>query len=178
VIVPDTADWTWVLRRRCGECGLEVSRLDRASLPGLVDRLAATWLGVLATRPPAGLVTRAVPGRWSPAEYGCHVEDVFGISGERIDLMITGAGPSFPNWDQDATAVEKDYAAQDPRATAERLLAAGRALATRLTPLGPAEWGYEGHRSNGSDFTIESYARYVIHDVFHHLWDVGEPFDL
>ena len=32
-----------------------------------------------------------------------------------------------------------------------------------------------GRRSNGSVFTVETLGRYFLHDVLHHLHDVGHP---
>ena len=36
------------------------------------------------------------------------------------------------------------------------------------------EWGKQGMRSDGAAFTVESLARYMLHDVEHHLWDARE----
>jgi hypothetical protein len=35
-----------------------------------------------------------------------------------------------------------------------------------------AQWQRTGSRSDGADFTVESFARYFIHDPVHHLYDV------
>ncbi|NDG11232.1 MAG: hypothetical protein EB111_05220 [Actinobacteria bacterium] len=35
------------------------------------------------------------------------------------------------------------------------------------------EKSVRGFRSDGSAFTVESIARYLMHDPVHHLWDVG-----
>ena len=37
----------------------------------------------------------------------------------------------------------------------------------------PDQWQRTGRRSNGSAFTVETLGRYHLHDVVHHLWDVG-----
>jgi hypothetical protein len=40
----------------------------------------------------------------------------------------------------------------------------------------PADaWNRTGRRSNGSVFTIDTLARYHLHDVVHHLRDVEGP---
>jgi len=35
------------------------------------------------------------------------------------------------------------------------------------------QWSRRGIRSDGSIFTVDSIARYLMHDPVHHLWDVG-----
>jgi len=34
------------------------------------------------------------------------------------------------------------------------------------------QWQRTGFRSDGAWFTVESFARYFIHDLVHHLYDV------
>jgi hypothetical protein len=34
------------------------------------------------------------------------------------------------------------------------------------------QWRRPGNRGDGSRFTVESFARYFIHDPVHHLYDV------
>jgi hypothetical protein len=33
-----------------------------------------------------------------------------------------------------------------------------------------------GFRSDGAQFTVESFGRYLLHDPIHHLWDVAHIF--
>ena len=113
-IVPDTKNWTWVLERRCPECGFVSSEVPVDQIAGLLRANARAWAEVLAEDP--GLLARRVRGdRWSPLEYACHVRDVFRIMDERLNLMTTLDNPSFQNWDQDRTALEDRYEAQDPK---------------------------------------------------------------
>jgi hypothetical protein len=50
---------------------------------------------------------------WSALEYACHLRDGFRIYDQRLELMLTQDGPRYPNWDQDATAVEDRCGEQD-----------------------------------------------------------------
>lgn len=75
---------------------------------------------------------------WSPLEYACHVRDVFRIMDTRLGLMLDSHDPAFENWDQDATAVEDDYRAQDPAAVAAELKAAAETFAVRYAGVGRA----------------------------------------
>jgi hypothetical protein len=52
------------------------------------------------------------------------------------------------------------------------MLAAG-AVSALYRSVPDDAWERSGRRSNGSVFTISSLARYHLHDVVHHLWDVS-----
>ena len=80
--------------------------------------------------------------------------------------------PTFANWDQDETALDDAYDTQDPDTVAGQLAAAATRIADRFDGVSGAEWSRRGIRSDGAHFTVESFARYVIHDVTHHLVDV------
>lgn len=45
-------------------------------------------------------------------------------------------------------------------------------LASRFDSVAGEMWARTGFRSDGAAFTVESFARYLIHDPVHHLWDV------
>jgi uncharacterized protein (DUF924 family) len=109
---------------------------------------------------------------WSPLEYACHARDVFRIFDTRVGLMISEDGPHFANWDQDATAVEDRYDLQVPAVVADELFTAANALADRFDAVRGDQWDRAGFRSDGSAFTVDSLARYLMHDPVHHLWDV------
>jgi hypothetical protein len=169
-IEPDTKDWTWVLQRRCPECGFDASTTPFAEIPDLIRNNAAAWPAVLA-RSDAGV--RPAPDRWSALEYACHVRDVFRLYDTRLHLMLDEDEPTFPNWDQDATAEAEHYGDQDPQTVASELAAAADALAASFAEVANDDLARTGTRSDGATFTVESFARYLIHDPVHHLWDVG-----
>jgi DinB superfamily len=168
-IVPDSKDWTWVLRRPCPECGFDSGSFGRAEIPGLVRDNAAAWQAPLAA---ADAARRPRPGKWSPLEYGCHVRDVFRLYDYRLGLMLTQDDPLYPNWDQDETAVADRYDTQDPATVAAGLAAAARAIAASFAALDDAQWTRPGRRGDGASFTVETFARYFVHDPVHHLYDV------
>lgn len=168
-ITPDTKDWTWVLEASCPECGFDSAGLDRDELGPLVLTNAARWQVALA-RPDA--TQRPAADVWSPLEYACHVRDVHRVFARRLEVMLHEDDPLFANWDQDATAIEDDYAAQDPATVAYELGNAAESVAATYDGVADHEWGRTGRRSNGSVFTVESLGRYHLHDDIHHLWDV------
>jgi hypothetical protein len=169
-IVPDTKDWTWVLQRPCPECGLDARSLARDAVAGMIRSNASAWHDALAQ--PAGARHRPAPGKWSALEYGCHVRDVLRLYDQRLGLMLTQEGPRYPNWDQDATAVADRYGEQDPATVAAELAQAAETIAARFDALSPRQWQRTGSRSDGAQFTVESFARYFVHDPVHHLYDV------
>jgi DinB superfamily len=169
-IVPDAKDWTWVLQRRCGECGLDTRQVEPGDVAGLLRTNSAAWVAVLGSGPTVR--QRPAPGVWSALEYACHVRDVFELYDERLQLMLTEADPLFPNWDQDQTAVTDRYSEQDPAVVAVQLATAAGALAARFDDVHGDQWERPGCRSDGARFTVATFARYFIHDPIHHLHDV------
>ncbi|SDQ52986.1 DinB family protein [Quadrisphaera sp. DSM 44207] len=169
-VVPDGKDWTWVLQRACPECGADVGALAPERVAGALRAAAAPWPAVLA-RP--GVRRRPAPGTWSPLEYGAHVRDVFTTTTTRLHLLLSQDDPLFANWDQDATALEQRYAEQDPARVAEELRAAAAGTTAVLDGVRGEQWSRRGRRSNGSEFTVATLAQYVLHDVVHHVHDVG-----
>ena len=102
------------------------------------------------------------------------MRDVCRVYTERLHLMRTETDPHYPNWDQDATAVRDRYGEQDPATAGRELVAAAEVLATAFEQVG--DWSRTGTRSDGAHFTIDTFARYLLHDPVHHLWDVtGAP---
>ncbi|MFD9594950.1 DinB family protein [Kitasatospora sp. NPDC059973] len=170
-VVPDTKDWTWVLERACPDCGLDSGAVAREAVPGLIRANAEAWVAVLAGDGEA-LRRRPRPETWSGLEYACHVRDVFRLFHVRLNLMLDREGPDFPNWDQDETAVAERYGEQRPDAVAADLAAAARILADAFERVTDEQWRRTGNRSDGARFTVESFARYLVHDPVHHLYDV------
>jgi hypothetical protein len=87
--------------------------------------------------------------------------------------MLADDDPLFDNWDQDATALEKRYDEQDPALVAVELVEQAAEAAAAYSGVADEQWQRTGTRSNGSRFTVETLGRYHLHDVVHHLWDVG-----
>ncbi len=171
MIIPDDKDWTWVLDRQCPECGFDASVCPAEAVASLTRENAGTWNRLLhSTRIRAG---RPNDSTWSSLEYACHVRDVFRRYDLRIALMQDQDDPLFPNWDQDASAIDDRYEEQDASRVVDELCTAASALADRLETVTGEQWNRPGHRSDGASFTIGTIARYMIHDPIHHVWDVA-----
>jgi DinB family protein len=171
MITPETKSWTWVLERGCPDCGLDTPNVPRDRVAARTRANVARWHELLVS---GGDELRVRPNSstWSPVEYACHVRDVFVLFDERLHSMLEQDAPDFADWDQDATAIESRYAEQDPRTVAAALAEAGATLADRFAAVTDDQWARTGNRSDGTVFTIESFARYFVHDPIHHLWDV------
>lgn len=165
----DAKDWTWVLTRPCDECGFDATAIRPEQVAGLVRTNAAAWREVLA-RP--DVRSRRSPDVWSALEYACHVRDVFDLYDVRLHLMLDQDDPLFANWDQDETAVTSRYWEHDPAIVAGELVSAGERLASSFDGVRPEQWTRPGRRSDGARFTIDTFARYMVHDPVHHLHDV------
>lgn len=174
-IEPDTKDWTWVLDRRCPECGFDAGAIAPDEVGPMVRDNAVEWRKVLA-RPRDQLTARPSDDRWSALEYACHVRDVFRLYDRRLALMLTEHDPDFANWDQDDAAVAERYNEQDPAQVATALDDAASTLADRFAGVGGDQWQGTGRRSDGVAFTVDTFARYFIHDPVHHLDDVARGF--
>ncbi len=143
--MPDAKDWTWVLERPCPECGLDTQSFSREAVAGMIRANAEAWQDVLAGGGPGDVRHRPSPGVWSALEYGCHVRDVFRLYDERLGLMLS---------------------------VDDGLRAAAEVIAARFEGVSGDQWQRAGVRSDGARFTVESFARYFIHDPIHHLHDV------
>ncbi len=168
-ITPDTKNWTWVLDELCPECGFDAEAVELAAMGALVRVNVAEWPALLVD---ARVRERPSHDQWSALEYACHVRDVFTLFDQRLRRMLAEDGPQFENWDQDVTAVEQRYDQQDPDVVGVELMAAGDACAARWDTVGDADWSRTGDRSDGSSFTVDTFARYFLHDPVHHLADV------
>lgn len=170
-IEPDQEDWTWVVGEECPESGFDGSVVEATEATETLREVADTWGRLLGAGDEVGV--RTVPQRWSVLEYGCHVRDVCRLYLERLDLMLDHDGPTFADWDHHETATTDRYDLADPHIVAAELEESARMLADRFETAEGDQWSRTGFRSDGAAFTIETFARYFIHDPIHHLHDVG-----
>jgi len=169
-IEPETKDWTWVLERACPECGTEAGAHSPATAPDVLRDAVVRWEVVLR-RPDAA--RRPDGSTWSPLEYAAHVRDVCAVFRTRLGLILAETRPTFPDWDQDAAAVADRYAEQDPAAVAAELAGNARALSDAFAAVPHDAWERSGTRGDGTVFTVRTLAGYLVHEVLHHLHDVG-----
>lgn len=171
----DDKDWTWVLDTVCPECGFDTGAMVVTDVGTMLRENVDAWQQILASDDT--LVRRRPDAEhWSALEYACHVRDVCRIYDERLVLMLTEDGPHYANWDQNVSAVEDRYDLADPAVVAAELAAAAAPLAARFDEVSGEQWQRTGYRSDGAAFTVDSFARYFMHDPIHHLDDVAKGF--
>lgn len=154
--------------RPCPECGLVAGDVPLDEVGARLRTTAGEFAALLAE---PGATRRPASTTWSALEYACHVRDVCRIYLHRLERMLTEDGPHYANWDQDATAREERYDLQEPMVVADDLVAAAEQLATAFDGVAGPQWRRTGYRSDGAAFTVASFARYLLHDPVHHLWD-------
>jgi hypothetical protein len=169
-IVPDTKNWTWVIQRPCEECGYDSSEHPDSSIADAIRSNALAWPEVLARQ---DVRMRPDDSTWSALEYSAHVRDVLRVYFERLRLMLDTDDPLYPNWDQDASAIDERYNEQDPALVARGLAEAAAAIAAAFDGVDAAGWQRVGRRSDGASFTVSSMSKYLLHDLEHHRWDVA-----
>ena len=165
---PDTRDWTFVVDEGCPECGY---RPHDPALTG--ERLRAgvpRWAAVLA-RP--DVAQRPSEGVWSPLEYASHARDLVGVLGQRVAAMLEEEGAPFAEYDGEAEAVRQEFWANDPAEVARQIAASTEDTVDVLGRVSGEDWERTGLRGDGRPFTVTQLSRYLLHDVEHHLHDVG-----
>ncbi|MFC7597810.1 DinB family protein [Terrabacter sp. GCM10028922] len=169
---PDDADWTWVLTQPCPDCGFDAAATDPADVPTILRDAGQRYAAALHRD---DVRTRPGQGVWSTLEYVCHVRDVCDVMTGRLEQILAGGGEvvRFANWDQDATALEKQYWRSDPDVVEGEVAGAFETAATAYGRPSGAQWDWPALRSNGSEFTARTLALYFVHDIRHHLWDVN-----
>jgi cystathionine beta-lyase len=172
-ITPDTKDWTWVVQRRCEQCGFDPAAVDRETLPERMRDCAARWPGLLLRHDDPA--RRPDPGTWSPLEYAAHVRDVAGVMHERLGLILGGDDPTFPDWDQDRAAVDGRYGELDPATVLGQLALGWEQLAAAYDAVPDDAWELTGRRGDGASFTAYTLGLYALHDLEHHAQDVAPP---
>jgi len=168
---PDDADWTCVLTRLCPDCGFDAALVDPGDVPALLRDAAQRYAARLGRD---DVRSRPAEGVWSPLEYACHVRDVCDVMTGRLEQILAGGGElvTFADWDQDATAVERQYWRSDPEVVAREVTDAFETAATAYGRPAGTQWEWPALRSNGSEFTARTLSLYFVHDIHHHLWDV------
>ena len=130
----------------------------------------------LLARPRAELTARPPDDRWSALEYACHVRDVFRLYDQRLALMLTEDDPDLRQLGPGRTAVERPLQRAGPGDGGRRDRAAAAPLADRFDSVEGDQWQRTGNRSDGARFTVDTFARYFVHDPIHHLYDVARGF--
>ena len=144
--------------------------LDRARLGTRIRALAGQWRELLSR----GEIVRAAPHAaertWSILEHGCHVRAALEYTEQHLRLMLKKRKPpKLRYWNQRDAAVDGKYGQQDPGKVAYALASTGGKVADLLDRIDDGDWQRTAVRLDGAEFTVERLARYLVHDLEHHL---------
>ena len=105
---------------------------------------------------------------WSVVEVVCHLRDAEELAVERVRAIRDEDDPRIAGYDQDAWAVERDYAHDDLRAAAAAFAAHRAEHAAALRALPGDAWARAGMHVAWGRVTIENHAIHMAsHDVQH-----------
>lgn len=171
---PGTGDDAWftiVTTGRCADCGLTAGDGATDGLGGrLVDE--AGRLGRLVVQADDDAVRRRpTPTTWSALEYAVHVRDTLGVFTDRIARILAEPAPDLGWWDHEA-AIEDGMANElEVASVADDLDRNAGHLRSVLAQVTGAAWDRTGTRRSGETFTVETTARFALHEVVHHRGD-------
>lgn len=151
----------------CRECGYAPH--DPVLTSERLQTAARRWATALQ-RPDVG--ERPAPGVWSTLEYAGHSRDLVRVLGQRVEAMLGQEGAPFADYDGETEAVRREFWAADPAAVAREIAAETQRTGTVLARVRGEDWERTGLRGDGRPFTVTELARYLLHDVEHHLHDV------
>ncbi len=105
---------------------------------------------------------------WSLVEVVCHLRDAEERAVERLVAMRDEEGPLIAGYDQEAWAIERDYARDDLREALAAFAAHRARHVAALRALPANAWPRTGHHAEAGTITIENHTiHFATHDVQH-----------
>jgi hypothetical protein len=163
----------------CEVCGFAWDEVPDAEVAPRIRAGADRLAGLLRTSPDVAS-TRPTQDRWSMLEYGAHVRDVMLVLRDRFVVGVVTDNPAFTPMYRDERVELGIYAGEVPVALATEIEVAATLLARILEALSPeqlertCQYGYPGPSTR----TLRWMAAQAVHEVEHHLADVGQNLTL
>lgn len=170
---PGTAHESWltiVESATCAGCGLTAADGPAGTIGGRIIDEAQRWAGVLSGDQ-APIRSRPDPSTWSALEYAVHVRDALAVFDERVARMLVEYDPELGWWDHEAAIEERDANALDIDAVVDDMVRNAIELNSTLQRVTGTSWYRTGNRRGREVFTIETTARFALHEVVHHRVD-------
>jgi catechol 2,3-dioxygenase-like lactoylglutathione lyase family enzyme len=170
---PGTSDESWltiVESLTCAGCGLTPSDGPTGVVGGRIVDESQRWTFLLDADP-TKLRARPTPETWSALEYAVHVRDALAVFDERVQRMTVELGPELGWWDHEAAIANGNVDELDVRTVVEDLVRNAFELRTTLQRVTGTAWYRTGTRRGRESFTIETMARFALHEVVHHRVD-------
>jgi len=169
VAPPDTRELTAVVAQPCPQCGFDSTEPSFREIPKRLWTEVASWARALdGAETPRHRPQLEV---WALVEQASQIRDACLVYAARLRLMLTQDDPQFPALTQDDRAERYQFA--EPDAVARDLIEAAETIISVLESVRPDQLGRTGRRANGERYTVDSLARYVLHDVVHHCRAAG-----
>lgn len=107
-------------------------------------------------------------GNWNVVSVVCHLRDLEAAYLQRVHMMLEMENPIFPANDQQAMAIEGNYAEADLRTTLAEFEALRREFIALVRSLSDAQWERRGQHPYFGETTILTQAiNNAIHDLDH-----------
>ncbi len=155
---------------RCKECGFDSDDWSDASAIAAIQRLPLQWTTAVAGLTPRDRLRRPVHQMWSIAEYADHVREVLFGMRFLLDTAISQPGTDL------GESPPQEFASQprliDVDAALDGIDHEARSLSQQLSELSSHDW-FVTVRFDGTSVDPHWIARHIVHDVTHHLLDIG-----
>ncbi len=114
------------------------------------------------------LCRAGVGGSWGAVEHIAHLKDFDEVTIDRVEQMLLHDNPEIDDFDTDVRAIERDYHAEDPRASVVEYENLRVMLINRLANLTDEEWRRTARHPDLGEVTVESLVqRLDEHDAEH-----------
>ncbi len=101
---------------------------------------------------------------WSVVEIVCHLRDTEEVMSRRMRLLRDEENPRISGFDQEALAVEKDYAGSDLHKAVDAYARFRAEHVANLRDLSDEQWQRSGHHGLPGPVSIFNH---TVHDVYH-----------
>jgi uncharacterized protein YukE len=107
-------------------------------------------------------------GDWNVVYVVCHLRDLEAAYLQRVRMMLEQDNPTFPDNDQRAMAIERNYAEEDLQTALEEFEALRRDFIALVRSLSDEQWERRGQHPYFGETTILTQAiNNAIHDLDH-----------
>jgi catechol 2,3-dioxygenase-like lactoylglutathione lyase family enzyme len=168
-----TTDESWleiVETATCAGCGLTAADGPAGTLGGRIIDETERWARVLVGDE-AAIRRRPDPTTWSALEYAVHVRDALVVFNERTARMLVEFDPELGWWDHEAAIDEGHANDLDVPSVLQDLVRNATEFSATLQRVTGTAWNRTGNRRGRERFTIETTARFALHEVVHHRVD-------
>ncbi|HET6875817.1 MAG TPA: DinB family protein [Acidimicrobiales bacterium] len=163
----------------CDQCGFVYEQLEADSIGERLRAAPKTYRQAFAQVATERARKRPSPEVWSALEYLCHVRDVLLIQRDRAVLACVEERPSFSRMYRDERVWLCRYNDEEVGRALDQLAMAAELAAGVFGGFDQATWARRliYNWPEPAEFDLAWLARHTVHEVVHHLQDVGSVLD-